>query len=391
MISSLHGLYDDRIYWKEAISLKNSGYNVTHLAVGKTDKDFISVHGIRLIQIGSRQYFRNPYYDKLYRIITFKPKIYQKILTVSAMLKADVYHFHDVQINKIGKRLRNLPHHPKVIYDVHEPYPEAFRFTPSSNFLTRFIHFVFSVYIRSWELRCSRQHDLVIATEENVADRFRDYLHKENKVEIIYNYTDLCPEQKDHSHENRTYDAIYTGSIRSTRGIFQVVQAVKMAKDKGYPFKVLFIGPVFEKNLNKKVFHLLEQYKLHEHIILKDPVPYEQISRFYEQSKVGLIIFSDNAVNRTILPIKLFEYMAYGLPVLSSNFGHMKKYTDMEETGLTVDPSNPHEICDKLISLLTNHELYKKCSVNGMNATNNKYRWQLMEEKLLAIYERLLN
>jgi hypothetical protein len=32
MISSLHGLYDDRIYWKEALTLKHAGYDVIHLA-----------------------------------------------------------------------------------------------------------------------------------------------------------------------------------------------------------------------------------------------------------------------------------------------------------------------------------------------------------------------
>ena len=391
MISSLHGLYDDRIYWKEAISLKKHGYDVTHIAVGEIDKDFFSEHGIRLIQIRNKQYFRNPYFDKLYRIITFKPNVYHKILRISATLKANAYHFHDIQINKIGRKLKNLPHRPKVIYDVHEPYPEAFRYSPSPNFLTRFIHCLFSMHIRSWELKSSRHYDLVVATEENVAKKFRDYLNNDKKVDIIYNYTNLYSEKKNYSSENKVYDAIYTGSIRSTRGIFQIIRAVKIARDKGYLFKILFIGPVFEKNLKKKVSYLVDQYKLHDHIVIMDPVPYEKIGRFYEQSRTGLIIFSDNPVNRTILPIKLFEYMAFGLPVLSSNFGHMKKYTHKEETGLTVDPSDPRDICDKLITILTNHELYEKCSLNGLNAVNQKYRWQFMEDKLLAVYERLLN
>ena len=391
MISCLHGLYDDRIYWKEAISLKKHGYDVTHIAVGEIDKDFISEHGIRLIQTGKRHYIRNPYLDKLYRIITFKSNVYQKILGISASLKANVYHFHDIQINKIGQKLKNLPHRPRVIYDVHEPYPEAFRFAPSSNFLVRFIHYLFSMYIRFWELKCSRHYDLIIATEENVAKKFRDYLHNDEKVDIIYNYTNLYPENKDYSSENKIYDAIYTGSIRSTRGIFQIIRAVKIARNNGYLFKILFIGPVFERNLKKKVFRLLDQYKLHDHLVIMDPVPYEKIGRFYEQSRTGLIIFSDNPVNRTILPIKLFEYMAFGLPVLSSNFGHMKKYTHKEETGLTVDPSDPRDICDKLIAILTNHQLYEKCSINGLNAVNQKYRWQFMEDKLLAIYKKLMN
>lgn len=391
MISCLHGLYDDRIYWKEALSLKKHGYDVTHIAVGEIDKDFISEHGIRLIQAGKRHYLKNPYFDKLYRTITFKPNVYQKILRISVSLKATVYHFHDIQINRIGRNLKNLPHRPRVIYDVHEPYPEAFRHAPASNFLVRFIHYLFSIYIRFWELKCSRHYDLVIATEENVAKKFSDYIDDDRKVDIIYNYTNLYSVNKDYSFENKIYDAIYTGSIRSTRGIFEVIRAVRIARDSDHLFKILFIGPVFEKKLKKRVFRLLDQYKLHDQIVIMDPVPYEKIGRFYEQSKTGLIIFNDNPVNRTILPIKLFEYMAFGLPVLSSDFGHMKRYTDTEETGLTINPSDPQDICDKLITLLTNHELYEKCSLNGLNAVRQKYRWQLMEDRLIEIYGKLLN
>jgi glycosyltransferase involved in cell wall biosynthesis len=391
MISCLHGLYDDRIYWKEALSLKRNGYEVTHVGVGEGDRDFISEEGIRLIQVSKKQYFRNPYLDKIFRLFLFKPAIYPKVFQIAADIKADVYHFHDLQINKIGRKLKNLSHRPRIIYDVHEPYPEAFRYAPASNPVVRLIHFLFSVYIRHWELRCAERYDIVLATEENVANKFKDQLGDENRVNIIYNYTNLSPESEDYSPDNKIYDAIYAGSIRSTRGIFQMIHAIKMAGDKGHLFKVLFIGPVFEKDLKKKIFRLLNKYMLQEQIVLMDPVPYEKISKFYEQSKTGLIIFSDNPVNRIILPIKLFEYMAFGLPVLSSDFGHMKKYTEMEKTGLTINPSSPKDICDKLITLLTNHDLYATCSSNGRSATNQKYKWELMEARLLEIYKGLLN
>lgn len=390
MISCLHGLYDDRIYWKEALSLKRNGYRVTHIGVGDESRDIVSEHGIRLIQVRRKQYVKNPYIDIILGFLLFRPSVYLQILDLAADIKADVYHFHDLQINKIGKKLRYLPHHPKVIYDVHEPYPEAFRYMPASGYLTRLIHLLFSVYIKYRELRCSRFYDMVIATEENVAKKFKDYLRSESKVNIIYNYTDLNPEKTDYQSENKIYDAISTGSIRSTRGVFQVIHAVKRTRDKGYSFRVLFIGPVFEKNLKKKINSLLTRYQLNQNIHFKEPVSYELIGKFYEQSKTGLIIFNDNPVNRTILPIKLFEYMAYGLPVLSSNFGHMKNYTETEKTGMIVDPADPEDISEKLITLMTDHDLYKRYSANGFNAVARKYSWYFMEKRLLEIYHKLL-
>ncbi|MBN2214074.1 MAG: glycosyltransferase family 4 protein [Bacteroidales bacterium] len=390
MISCLHGLYDDRIYWKEALSLRKNGYEVTHIGVGDENSDYVSEHGIRLVQVKRKRYLKNPYTDKILRFFLSGPSIYLQILDIAAVVKADAYHFHDLQINKIGLKLRKLPHKPKVIYDVHEPYPESFRFAHTSNFLGRLIHLFFSIYVRYWELECSRKYDLVIATEENVAKKFKDYLHQEDKVRIIYNYTNLQPAKKVFPAESKIYDAIYAGSIRSTRGVWQIIRAVKMAGDRGKPFRVLFIGPVFEKNLKKKLLRFLTRYKLTQNIIIKEPVPYEMIGSFYEQSKTGLIIFNDNPVNRTILPIKLFEYMAYGLPVLCSNFGHLKNYIETDETGMTTDPSDPEDICDKLGTLLTDHDLYMRYSSNGMNAVARKYSWHFMEKRLLDIYQELL-
>jgi len=247
------------------------------------------------------------------------------------------------------------------------------------------------MYIRFWELKCSRHYDLVIATEENVAGKFQNYLKSPEKVRIIYNYTDLKPGRTVQSSDKKLFDAIYSGSIRSTRGVFEIINAVKLARDRNHLLKVLFIGPVFEKNLKKKIYRLIQYHQLNENITLKDPVPYSEIHKYYEASKVGLIIFKDNPVNRIILPIKLFEYMAFGLPVVGSNFGHMKAYTEKTNTGLIVNPGNPHDICEKLLMLLNDYELYRNLSENGLTAIKNQYNWKIMEDRLLNIYQTLIS
>ena len=124
MISSLHGLYDDRIYWKEALSLKNHGYDVIHVTTGEDDLDFVSEHGIRLIQVKKKRYFRNPYLDILFRKITFRPDIYKKMFGICEALHADVYHYHDIQINRFSRKLKQLSHAPTLIYDVHEDFSD---------------------------------------------------------------------------------------------------------------------------------------------------------------------------------------------------------------------------------------------------------------------------
>ena len=121
MLSSNHSLFDDRIYWKEALSLKQAGYDVCHIGVGKEEQSMISNEGIRLIQL-SRDSGEN-----FFRTLLGGRSIYYKLLEAARLEKADIYTFHDWQINLVGKKLKQLPHSPVVIYDVLEATADMLR------------------------------------------------------------------------------------------------------------------------------------------------------------------------------------------------------------------------------------------------------------------------
>ncbi len=58
---------------------------------------------------------------------TFSCETFEEIFNIAKDLKCNVYHFHDLYLNLIGKRLKRLPFKPKVIYDVHESYIDLIR------------------------------------------------------------------------------------------------------------------------------------------------------------------------------------------------------------------------------------------------------------------------
>lgn len=90
------------------------------------------------------------------------------------------------------------------------------------------------------------------------------------------------------------------------------------------------------------------------------------------------------------LPVKLFEYMAAGLPVIASNFPLWKEIVEGNECGLTVDPLNPKEIAETIEYLVKHPEERKRMGENGKRAVKEKYNWEQEAKKLLAVYERLL-
>jgi len=89
------------------------------------------------------------------------------------------------------------------------------------------------------------------------------------------------------------------------------------------------------------------------------------------------------------IQIKTFEYMAFGLPLICSNFGNINRIVSETRTGIPVDPLSPADISQALVRLLTDSDLYSQCSLNGIHAVKNIYNWKKEEKKLLDIYQKL--
>jgi len=106
IITTVHQPLDTRIFYHEAVSLKKY-YSV--VLVSTTGKDF-SKQGIEIKGLGvvKNRFSR---FTKMF-----------SALSRALEEKADVYHFHDLELIPMGLFLRLLG--KRVIYDVHENNPE---------------------------------------------------------------------------------------------------------------------------------------------------------------------------------------------------------------------------------------------------------------------------
>lgn len=386
-LADSHDLYDDRIYWKEAVSLKKAGFDLHIILAGNSDDQGTSAEGIHYQFVKRDAYPSNPILNYLGK--RTKGGLYDSMFKRASALKAAVYHIHDLKVNLLGKKLKQLPHSPAVIYDVHEPYPEnILDYWADRKYLSSVRKF-WSSHIKKWEKNAVKSYDLIITTEENMQKRFQEY-YPEKSVEIIYNYTNLSTEKSTPKAEEKKYDLIYTGGITKNRGALKILDAVLLLK-KEYPdIRTLFLGSWFPEDLKSEMREFINNNQLQQNIELKDAVPYKEMDSFYNESKIGLGIFLPILTHQIILQIKIFEYMNCGLPIVGSNFGHIKKFIEVHQCGLLVDPENPADIANGVKDLLSNKEEYTKMSENGYMAVKDNYRWEFMEEKLLGLYKQLL-
>ncbi len=80
-------------------------------------------------------------------------------------------------------------------------------------------------------------------------------------------------------------------------------------------------------------------------------------------------------------PIKIFEYMACGKPVVASDVDIVKNLIKENECGMVAEPGDIDAIADKIKQMLNSPVLREKLGKNGRKAVLEKYSWNHVVER----------
>jgi glycosyltransferase involved in cell wall biosynthesis len=379
MISCTHGLEDDRIYWKECQTLAKEGYEVVHIAVGNESIAYTCPAGIRLIQL-----------KKIATTLFSRYQFYSTILKTAALQQAAVYHFHDWQLNIIGPALKKLPWKPKVIYDAHESTQLLLEQDVVDKQLSGLKKAYYKIKARQaskWEKKKALAYDAIITAEEYVLSTF---FAKEGQFQkVIHNYSYFLPTNPPSSIEKK-YDVVYAGLMAPNRGIMELIAAMAICKEKNAPTHLLLMGTFYDVAFEQQVKAFITDNHLDNVITLLPTVAYSEVPHYLQQSKIGACTWHLTNKNKQAIPIKLFEYMAYGLPILFSHHCYASKYVKNTNCGLLVNPHSPADIAQGILSLLNNAEKFSAFSTNGKKAVEGDYNWVKESVQLIQLYQQML-
>ena len=139
----------------------------------------------------------------------------RRALTLALQEDADVYHFHDPELIRLGLALKRRG--KKVIWDVHEHYPNSIRdkfYIPK--ILRSFAATAFDLYERA----AVRSFDHIIYTTPQVGARYAKMKAPSTSVEN-YPIVELAETVEPDPQERM----IYLGAMSRIRGLTQVIEA----------------------------------------------------------------------------------------------------------------------------------------------------------------------
>lgn len=357
-ITSVHSALDIRIFEKECKSLsENYQVHLIHPGIENLKSDNVNVIGINYKET-----------NRLKRILNTGKKVVEKALT----LNAEVYHFHDPELLRYTSRLKK--NGAKVIYDSHEDLPKQVLDKP---YLPKSVRGFISVLVEYYERKNSSKLNGVITATQTIKKRFDKY---NKNVCCIYNYPILDRYTKNLSWVDRPKSAVYIGGIFEKRGIWEITEAITKTDSS-----LELAGKFSPQELKDKVLNKHQGDNVNYHGFLDK----NGINKLLESTNIGLVTLHPTKSYLESLPIKMFEYMAAGLPVIASNFPFWKQIIEKHECGICVDPLNPKEISDAIIYLNNNPEIASKMGENGKTAAFELYSWQSESDKLTEFYKSL--
>lgn len=355
-ITSVHSLTDGRIFEKECCSLAKQGHEVYLVGVGDTEKK----QGVNIVGVNAKRkgrIYRYLYLDKL-------------ILKKALELKCDLYHIHDPELLKYVSKIKRHGH--KVVFDSHEDVPRQIY---SKYWIPLFLRGIVSGIYEKYEKKVCQKVDCVIAATDKIRDIFLQY---GIKSVTIFNYPILGEETRTSKIDNNVL--CFAGGLSQSNGIVELIDAVRDL-DRVY----LKLAGKFEPAIENYFVNNKNERMEYLGVLSK-----KEVEDLYLSSSVGVVVDLPTGNNIDGLPIKLFEFMKFGLPIITSDFPLRRAIFKKYECGKLVNPSDIESYKKAICDMLNDIDYKRACSDNGVKAVHREYNWENEEIKLKNLYEELI-
>lgn len=366
-MTSTHNPKDQRIFYKECVSLARAGYEVYLVEQGNSE----DAAGVHIIGTGEDNKGR------FYRLLKRPRNVYK----LAKALDADIYHFHDMELLPFGLKLKRKG--KKVIFDYHEDYATRFADSdalPGPKWAKNLIAKLYCWY----ERRAVRRLDAMISVTPHICER----LAKTNpNTVMVTNYPLLDADTwKQETQYNRDSKYVaFAGQVSETYRLAFITKALQNIKN----IEFQICGPQRKSDDLEKI-----QAEDTAHIVnYLGVLPYMEIPEFLSKARASFVIstYGNNTGGNigTLGNNKLFEAMLCGVPVICADYILWKEIIEQYRCGICVNPYDERQLSDAVQYILGHPDEAEEMGQNGRKAVLEDYNWNTQEQVLLDLYEKL--
>lgn len=376
MVSVQHSPLDDRIFYKEALSLQKAGFEICQVCAVDSDGYAYDIGGKTVLNKNREEQLDfkgiptklvslpNSALDNFLNKV-FLGSFSKRFVGAIRSFNADVLHAHE-PISFYLAHWAAKGTKTKVIFDSHECWEDG---TPKEkwikkNFLSKLKYLITANQITRGSL---------VTLQPNL------------RSQVILNGAEL-PRFKDVT-SSKLPVIVHDGYLPFNRGLRLMIDVLKLIKKYIPEIKLKIIGETFgeEKRFLQKA---MKRFNLEENILETGWMPYEKVPECFNGCAVGIITklpTTNNVIGGP--PIKYYNYTAAGLAVVDVDMPETTRLLNENNNGISVKSRKAEDIAAAIIHMFQNPkdlDYYQQQS----RLAAQKMNWDMEAEKLVNFYQR---
>ncbi len=130
---------------------------------------------------------------------------------------------------------------------------------------------------------------------------------------------------------------------------------------------------------------------LNDKVLFVGFVPREEVFAWITLANVTIAPYGWGFSNLLTTPGKIFEYMAFGKPIIATNFPGVSEVIKHESNGLLYSVGSLEDFKGCLLRMLENVSWAEKLGIQAQKDFEGKYSFDLNQRKLISLYDELLD
>jgi glycosyltransferase involved in cell wall biosynthesis len=247
--------------------------------------------------------------------------------------------------------------------------------------------------LKKMEIESWRGVDEFFTVSNFVKNQLHNFGIDNNRINVITSKADTEHFRPDINGDEIRKKYNLTGTIITFLGTFGKWHGIEFLIDAAPKIfalipdaKIMLIG---DGELRGKIDEKIDKLKIRDRIIMCGLVDLTDVPKYLAASDILVSPCIPNEKGEFInSPVKIFEYLAMGKPLVASDIGQQKEIIKDRENGLLFKTFDENEFVEKIIELKNNKELQTKLSINARQDAITNYDWKNNRDIILNIYQK---
>lgn len=315
----------------------------------------------------------------------FNLRLYQAGSSIIRKEKPDIIHEREIFFNLAGLLLARKFKIPYVL-EINAPLMYE---------VGRYYSHIYQEIGREIENKLFAGADKIIVVSNILKNYLVNYGVIEEKIRVVPNGVDENIFHPSTSGENvrRKYHLedkeviCFAGSLHQQwQGIDDLLKSAKIISSIKPSVRFLIIGNTEGQEEILKTAP--------DNVVFTGEIPHSEVPTYLAAADILVAPYKLEEVFKDIgfynSPVKLFEYMAMGKPIIASNIGQIGEILEHGKTGLLIEPGNYKELTEYILTLLEDEQLKRKLGKNARSEVEKKYTWEHNARRIMEIYNEVL-